>query len=88
MSIPSIEERQVRSCLDYQRSGCVFAVSDDQAETCSLLSWIDKEHRCWHNRLSELRSGPCKYHYTKEEMKKMLDIGMRLKELIDSGVIR
>lgn len=71
--IPPVDERAVRPCLGYQRSECVFAVSDDQAETCSLLSWLDEEHKCWHNRLSELRNGPCKYHFTKEEMKRIID---------------
>ena len=70
--IPPVESRQNRDCYD-----CIFSVYDDQAETCSLLSWLDGERRRWHNRLSELRNGSCNYHFTKEE----------IRELIDSGVI-
>ena len=74
--IPPVEERQVRPCFDYKDdNACIFAVADDQAETCSMLEWFGGEPTQWHTRISELRQPKCKYHITHAEMRELIDSG-------------
>jgi hypothetical protein len=61
--IPPVEERAVRPCND-----CVFAWEDDYTDlNCNLHVYTRK--------YIGYTTEPCKYHYTDDEMKELIDSG-------------
>ena len=73
--IPPVEERAARPCEGIDFNGthrCVYFSIEEVWPYCNLR---DEIHYTDEDAYHLNRVGPCKYHYTKEEMRELIDNG-------------